>query len=257
MPFIGDCLASGIAELDALLAGGPLRGTCTLITGPAGTGKTTIGLQYVSAACERGETCAIFEFDERVGTLLARARSMGMNLDDHADAGRLFLQQVDPAQMSPGELVARIRNAVERENCRVIVIDSLEGYLAAMPSSQPMVLQLHEMLSYLSHQGVATFVIHPQSGLMGVTQTDPLHISYIADAVVLTRFFEADGRLRKAISVIKNRGGSHEDSIRELRIDAQGLRVGAPLAEFRGVMTGTPVYAGSRIPLLEDRSLGA
>ncbi|GMV28978.1 MAG: hypothetical protein AMXMBFR59_11030 [Rhodanobacteraceae bacterium] len=256
-PFAGDCLASGIAELDALLAGGPLRGTCTLITGPAGSGKTTIGLQYVNAACGRGEACAIFEFDERVGTLLARAKSMGMDLDGHARAGRLILQQVDPAQMSPGELVSRIRDAVEQVDCRVIVIDSLEGYLAAMPRTQPMVLQLHELLSYLSHQGVATFVIHPQSGLVGAAPTDTLHISYIADAVVLTRFFEAEGRLRKAISVVKNRGGSHEDSIRELRIDTQGLRVGAPLAEFRGVMTGTPVYAGSRTPLLEDRSLGA
>ena len=256
-PFVAETLPSGVSELDALLAGGPLRGTCTLITGPAGSGKTTIGLQYVHAACERGEACAIFEFDERVGTLLTRAKSMGMDLGGHIADGRLILQQVDPAQMSPGELASRIREAVEQKNCRVIVIDSIDGYLAAMPRTQQMLLQLHELLSYLNHQGVATIVIHPQSGLVGTMTTGTLNISYIADAVVLTRFFEADGRIRKAISVIKNRGGSHEDSIRELRIDARGLRVGAPLAEFRGVMTGTPVYVGARAPLMEDRSLGA
>jgi circadian clock protein KaiC len=256
-PFVAETLPSGVPELDALLAGGPLRGTCTLVTGPAGSGKTTISLQYVHAACERGEACAIFEFDERVGTLLTRAKSMGMDLGGHIADGRLILQQVDPAQMSPGELASRIREAVEQKNCRVIVIDSIDGYLAAMPRTQQMLLQLHELLSYLNHQGVATIVIHPQSGLVGTMTTGTLNISYIADAVVLTRFFEADGRIRKAISVIKNRGGSHEDSIRELRIDARGLRVGAPLAEFRGVMTGTPVYVGARAPLMEDRSLGA
>lgn len=256
-PFQGDPLPSGVPELDALLAGGPLRGTCTLITGPAGSGKTTISLQYVHAACERGEACAILQFDERVGTLMVRAKSMGMELDRHVANGQLLLQQVDPAQMSPGELASRIREAVEQKNCRVIVIDSIDGYLAAMPRTQQMVLQLHELLSYLSHQGVATLVIHPQSGLVGTMSSGTLNISYIADAVVLTRFFEAEGRIRKAISVIKNRGGGHEDSIRELRIDGHGLRVGAPLAEFRGVMTGTPVYVGSRDPLMEDRSLGA
>ncbi|HSX61855.1 MAG TPA: ATPase domain-containing protein [Tahibacter sp.] len=256
-PFVGDAIPSGVPELDALLGGGPLRGTCTLLTGPAGSGKTTISLQYVYSACERGEPCAIFEFDERVGTLLTRAHAMGLDLGKHIESRRLGLYQVDPAQMSPGQLATRIRETVEDLGCRVIVIDSIDGYYATMSQSQQLILQMHELLSYLNQQGVVTFVVHPQTGLVGNMTAGTLNISYVADAVILTRFFEADGRIRKAISVIKNRGGSHEDSIRELRIDAQGVRVGAPLVEFRGVMTGTPEYVGSREPLMEDRNVDA
>lgn len=254
-PFFGEPVSSGVAELDALLAGGPLRGTCTLITGPAGSGKTTISLQYVYAACERGEACAIFEFDERIGTLLTRAQAMGFVLGPHLDSGRLTIEQVDPAQMSPGEFATRIRHAVEKQHCRLVVIDSINGYMAAMPHTNQLILQLHELLSYMNQQGVATIVISPQSGLVGTMSTGALNVSYVADAVILTRFFEADGRIRKAISVIKNRGGGHEDSIRELRIDPQGVRVGEPLIEFHGIMTGTPEYVGSREPLMEDRDL--
>lgn len=255
-PFSGDSTSSGIAELDALLDGGPLRGTCTLITGPAGTGKTTIALQYVRAAFERGEASAIFEFDERVGTLLTRAHAMGTDLTEPMDKGLLVLQQIDPSQMSPGEFAARIRDVVERRGCRLIVIDSLNGYMAAMPQRHQLILQMHALLSYLNQLGVVTILVNPQSGLVGSMATGTLNVSYIADTVMLTRFFEAEGRMRKAISIIKNRGGAHEDSIRELRIDRQGVRLSAPLIEFRGVMTGTPEYVGSHGPLIEDRSLG-
>jgi circadian clock protein KaiC len=256
-PFIGESTSSGVAELDALLDGGPLRGTCTLITGPAGTGKTTIALQYVRAAFERGEGSAIFEFDERIGTLLTRAKAMGMDLSGPMDKGLLLLQQVDPAQMSPGEFAARIRDAVERRGCRLVVIDSLNGYMAAMPHTQQLILQMHALLSYLNQLGVVTILLNPQSGLVGTMATGTLNVSYVADTVMLTRYFEAEGRIRKAISIIKNRGGAHEDSIRELRIDRQGVRLSGPLVEFRGVMTGTPEYIGSREPLIEDRSLDA
>ena len=255
--FIGDATPSGVPEMDDLLAGGPLRGTCTLISGPAGAGKTTLALQYVFAACERGEACAILEFDERIGTLLTRSRQMGLDLDRHIASGRLLILQVDPTELAPGELTWRIRTQVESRDVRLIVIDSFNGYIAAMPEENHLVLQLHELLSYLNQRGVVTFLIHPQSGIVGSMAVSSINISYIADTVILIRFFEAEGRIRKALSIIKNRGGSHEDAIRELRIDRQGVRIGQPLKEFRGVMTGTPQYVGSTTPLMEARDSGA
>lgn len=250
--FVGQPVPSNIADMDALLHGGPLRGTSTLITGPAGTGKTTLALQYVTAACARGERCAVYEFDERIGTLLKRAESMGMPLHRYIDEGLLVVHQIDPADLSPGEFAWRVRRDVDENDCRLLVIDSLNGYLAAMPQEQHLILQMHELLSYLSQSGVVTFLINPQHGLVG-TMTSSLDISYIADTVVLIRFFEAQGRLRKAISILKHRGGGHEDAIRELRIDRQGIRVGQPLVDFRGVLTGTPEYFGARQPLMEER----
>ena len=251
--FSGEVTPSGIAELDNLLGGGPLRGTSTLVTGPAGSGKTTIALQYLVAACARGEPCTVYEFDERIGTLLARAKAFNLDLSECIASGVLVVQQIDPAEISPGEFAARIRREVEHRGSRMIVIDSLNGYMAAMPQEQQLILQMHELLSYLSQKGVVTFLINPQHGLVGSMATS-LNISYVADSVVLLRFFEAEGRIRKAISVLKNRGGAHEDAIRELRIDSGGLRIGEPLSKFRGVLTGTPEYLGSREPLLEDRS---
>ena len=250
--FKAEPVASGVAALDQLLAGGPLRGTSTLITGPAGSGKTTLALLYLAAACARGEKCAIYEFDERIGTLLSRAESMGLPLKQYIASGLLVVEQVDPAEISPGEFAWRVRRQVEESNSRVIVIDSLGGYVAAMPQEQQLVLQMHEMLSYLSQLGVITFLIHAQHGLVGSMATT-LNISYVADTVILIRFFEAHGRLRKALSVLKHRGGAHEDSIRELRIDQQGVRVGGSLTEFRGVLTGTPEYYGHGESLMEDR----
>ncbi|ACK51698.1 Non-specific serine/threonine protein kinase [Methylocella silvestris BL2] len=255
-PFAGDPTPSGVIELDNLLAGGPLRGTSTLVTGPAGAGKTTVALQYLYAACERGEASALFEFDERVGTLLVRARAMGLDLQKHIDSGVLTIMQIDPAEISPGEFAWTIRRQVEDRSARVLVIDSLIGYLASMPQEEQLILQMHELLSYLNHQGVVTFLIYPQAGLVGGMGTGTLNISYVADAVILIRFFEVEGRLRKAISIIKNRGGAHEDTIRELRIDARGIRVGEPLTAFKGVMTGTPQYAGDTGPLMEPRAVG-
>lgn len=243
---------SGIVELDRMFGGGPLRGTCTLLTGPAGAGKTTVALQYVDAACRRGERCTIYEFDERIGTLLTRARAFGLDLQTWIDNGTLSLEQIDPAEISPGEFAARVRREIETRGSRMIVIDSLNGYLAAMPQEQQLILQMHELISYLSQKGVVTFLLNPQHGLMG-SMTSSLDISYVADTLMLFRFFEAGGRVRKAVSVLKNRGGMHEDAIRELRIDSGGIRVGEPLSEFRGILTGTPEYIGSTEPLLEDR----
>ncbi len=253
--FSEEVTPSGVLELDNLLGGGPLRGSSTLLTGPAGSGKTTIALQYLFAACERGEPCTVYEFDERIGTLLARAKAFSLDFQRHIESGIVTIEQIDPAEISPGEFAARVRNQVERRGSRMIIIDSLNGYMAAMPQEQQLVLQMHELLSYLNQKGVVTFLINPQNGLVGSMATN-LNISYVADAVVLLRFFEAEGRVRKAISVLKNRGGAHEDTIRELRIDRSGIRVGEPLSRFRGVLTGTPEYLGSQEPLMEDRSGG-
>jgi circadian clock protein KaiC len=250
--YVGEPVPSGVPEIDALLNGGPLRGTCMLITGPAGAGKTTIALQYLHAASERGEKATIYEFDERIGTLQSRSEAFSLDIKPHVENGRLRVEQVDPAELSPGEFTARVRYQVEQRGIKMLVIDSLNGYMAAMPQEQQLILQMHELLSYLSQQGVVTLLINPQQGLLGSMSTN-LSISYVADAVMLLRFFEAEGRMRKAISVVKNRAGQHEDAIREFRVDADGVRVGQPLTEFRGVMTGTPEYLGQVDPLLEDR----
>lgn len=253
-PFVGDPAPSGVADLDDLMNGGPLRGTCTLLTGPAGSGKSTIAFQYVDAACKRGEPCVIYEFDERIGTLMARAKALGLELQAHMDCGLLEIRQVDPAELSPGEFASALRDQVEGRGVKLVVVDSLTGYMLSMPQEQQLMLQFHELLSYLNQQGVVTFLVNPQSGLMGATGNN-LNISYIADTVLLVRFFEAGGRIRKAISCLKNRSGAHEDSIRELWIDAGGVRVGEPLTAFRGVLTGTPEYLGEVDPLLESRRL--
>lgn len=251
-PFVGEATPSGVAALDALLGGGPLRGTSTLITGPAGAGKTTLALQYVGAACRRGEPAVIYEFDERIGTLLARARAMGLDLQSFVDNGLLEITQVDPAEISPGEFAWNIRRQVAERGVRIVMFDSLDGYMTAMPQEKQIILQLHEMLSYLNQRGVVTLLINPQSGLLGAMTASEFNVSYIADAVILIRFFEAAGRIRKAISVIKNRGGLHEDAIRELRMDSGGVRVGAPLTTFKGILTGTPEYVGEQGPLMDD-----
>jgi circadian clock protein KaiC len=248
---------SGIDELDALLNGGPARGTSVLITGPSGVGKTTLALQYLAAACDRSEPVTVYQFDERVSTLIARAEALGLNLSRCVDQGRLVIRQIDPAEISPGEFAAGVLDEVKRRSVRMILIDSLSGYLAAMPQEQHLILQLHELLSYLSQSGVLTLLINPQTGFFGSMQPAGLDVSYLADTVVLLRFFEAAGRIRKAISIVKNRSGKHEDSIREMRIDDRGVRVGEPLSDFKGVLTGTPEYVGVEKPLMEDRGSGA
>ncbi|WP_230474948.1 ATPase domain-containing protein [Dyella monticola] len=249
-----ELLPSAIDQLDALVGGGLLRGTSTLLTGPAGTGKTTLALQYVDAACRRGEQCCLYEFDERIGTLLRRAQSMGMQLVEHIESGLLEITQVDPAEMSPGEFAWGVFKAVQDKACKLVVIDSLNGYLTAMPEEKHLLLQMHELLAYLNQSGVTTFLINPLLGLVNTLDVGQLNVSYIADTVVLFRYFEAEGRIRKALSVIKNRGGKHEETIREVRIDSRGLRVGEPLTNFRGVLTGTPEFVGNATPLLEGRN---
>ncbi|HIV71347.1 MAG TPA: AAA family ATPase [Candidatus Aquabacterium excrementipullorum] len=252
-PFIGDPVSSGIPELDELLHGGLRRGTSTLISGPAGAGKTNIALKFAAAACARGERVAIYEFDERIGTLLQRARLMGLDLQACIDAGSLAIRQVDPAEISPGEFAALIQEEVEQRQVRMVVLDSLSGYLSAMPQENQLVLQMHELLSYLNQQGVLSLLINAQQSLVGTMSTSGINISYLSDVVLLLRFFESEGRIRKALSVIKNRGGSHEETIRELRIDSPGLRIGEALTAFRGVLTGVPEYIGSSEALMEQR----
>lgn len=252
-PFAGEPVGSGIAELDALFDGGPLRGTCAILTGPAGSGKSSIAFSYALEACKRGEMATVYEFDERVGTLLARSRSLGQDPDSPLKADSLKVVQIDPAEISPGQFAWMVRKEVEERGVRVLVIDSLNGYLASMPQEKQLVLQLHELLSYLNQQGVLTLLVNPQHGLVGTMSTGSLNISYIADVVLLFRFFEAEGRLRKALSILKNRSGAHEDTIRELKLDKHGIRIGLPLVEFNGVLTGTPKYVGERGPLMESR----
>jgi circadian clock protein KaiC len=237
---VRDKLASGIAELDQLLGGGIERGTSTLVTGAAGTGKSTLAAQFVAAAAERGQNSALFLFDENVDTLLTRANELGIPLEEPVRSRRVSLQQVDPAELSPGEFVQSIRAAVEERNASVIVIDSLNGYLNAMPGERFLIIQLHELLSYLGQKGVATILISAHYGLVGASMASPVDASYLADAIILMRYFEAAGEIRQAISVVKKRGGAHERSIREFRLSDGRIEVGPPLRNFRGVLTGVP-----------------
>jgi circadian clock protein KaiC len=249
-------ITTGVAELDTLLGGGLDRGTSTLIIGPSGAGKSTMALGCVNAALGRGESVLMINFDETNNVLLKRAAGIGVNLSSHVKAGHLHIEQVDPADLSPGELSGRIREAVEQQNARLVVLDSLTGYMNAMPEEQFVVLQLHEMLTYLNQQGIVTILVLAQHGMLGQMAT-PIDMTYVSDTVLLLRFFEAHGRIRRAVSVIKKRTGAHEDAIRELRIDSRGLRVGDPLDDFRGVLTGVPTYEGDKAALLKDRAAHA
>jgi circadian clock protein KaiC len=251
-PFVGAITTSGSSELDALLGGGLERGTSALLIGGAGVGKSSVAVTYGVAAAERGESVTIFAFDEGLGTLFTRASGLGIPLRNHVEEGRITVQQIDPAEMSPGEFTHLVRHAVEEQQTRVLVIDSLNGYLNAMPDERFLVLQLHELLSYLNQLGVVTIVVLAQHGLMGPMQT-PLDISYLSDVVILLRYFEAGGRVRRAISVVKKRSGIHEDTIREFQLTSQGVRVGPPLTEFHGILTGTPTYVGAKEPLLPEK----
>ncbi len=250
--FAFETIPSGIGELDAILGGGLSRGTSTLVVGPSGAGKSTLALGYLWAALERDEPALMISFDETVGILLQRAKGVGFDLAPHVEAGRLRIQQIDPADISPGEFAGRVRDAVEEGGAKLVLIDSLTGYLNAMPEQPFNVLQMHELLTYLNQQGVVTILILAQHGMVG-HMISPIDLTYLSDAVVLLRFFEAGGRIRRALSVVKRRTGSHEDTIREFRIDSQGLRVGPPLEQFRGVLTGVPTFEGKRASLLEER----
>lgn len=248
--FPADELASGVAELDALLGGGLQYGTSTLVLGPAGAGKSTLASLYAAAAAGGGRRVAFYVFDEALRTLLHRSRGLGIGLPEHVDAGRVQIRQVDPAQLTPGEFAHDVRRAVDADGVRVVVIDSLNGYIAAMPDERLLTAHLHELLTYLGQQGVQTILVMAQHGLLGAAMESPSDVSYLADTVMLLRYFEAGGEVRKAISVVKKRGGGHETTIREYRVGAGGVRCGAPLREFHGVLTGVPDYRGADGPLL-------
>jgi circadian clock protein KaiC len=232
-------LASGVESLDRLLGGGIDIGTSTLIVGPAGSGKSTIALQYAIAATQRGDHAVVFTFDESRQSMLQRLRGMGMSAQ--GGARDVEICQVDPAEISPGEFAHMVRRAVEVDRARVVVIDSLNGYINAMVDGHYLTAQLHELLSYAGNHGVSTFVIAAQSGMLAGQMGAPGDASYLADTVVYTRFFEHLGQLRRAISVLKKRSGPHENTIRELQFDGKGVRLSDPLRQFRGILTGVPV----------------
>ncbi|MDX3900700.1 MAG: ATPase domain-containing protein [Sphingobium sp.] len=253
--FRRDLVKSDLAELDALLGGGIERGSSVLMLGPAGTGKSLLTLIFIVAALARGERAAMFVFDEELSLLFNRAIGLGIDMQAMVDAGNLVVEQVDAAEMSPGEFSQRVRKCVETHGARTIIIDSLNGYQASMPEEKALILHMHELLQYLNRRGATTFLTVAQHGLVGDMKA-PVDVTYLADTVILLRYFEALGRVRRAISIIKKRTGMHEDTIREYRIGSQGIRLGEPLVNFQGVLRGVPTFtdpAGGP-PLLEDES---
>lgn len=234
---------SGIDGMDQLLGGGVGTGSSTLIIGPAGVGKSLLTLNYVAAALARGENAAFFAFDEELGLLFDRAKPLGFDLAAMQASGKLLIEQMDAAELSPGEFAHRVRHGVDARNIKTVVVDSLNGYQASMPEEHHLILHLHELLQYLNRRGASTFLTIAQHGVVGdMRQT--VDITYLADTVILFRYFEAFGRVRRAVSVIKKRTGPHEDTIRELLINSRGLELGRPLEQFQGVLSGIPVYSG-------------
>lgn len=242
---VRDVIKSGLAPLDALLGGGLSRGTSTLILGPAGTGKSTLACQFAVAASRRNEHAALFLFDESVATLFERSSGISMDVQGLVTTGGINVRQIDPAELSSGEFAYAVRRAVEKDKTRLVVIDSLNGFLNAMPSERYLTLHLHELLTYLGQQGVTTLLVMAQHGLIGDSVQGSIDASYLADTVVLMRYFEARGEVRQAISVIKKRTGRHERTIREFSIDSSGIRIGEPVRAFQGVLTGSPQFIGS------------
>ncbi len=249
--FARDVLTSDSAELDALLGGGVERGSSVLVLGPAGTGKSLLTLTFVAAAVARGERAAMFIFDEEIDLLFDRAKGLGIDMKAMTDQGHLFVEQVDASELSPGEFSQRVRQCVETHGVRTIIVDSLNGYQAAMPEEKALILHMHELLQYLNRQGATTFLTVAQHGLVGDMKA-PVDVTYLADTVVLLRYFEALGRVRRAISIIKKRTGAHEDTIREYRIGSFGIRLGEPLVGFQGVLRGVPTFIGETPKLLEN-----
>jgi circadian clock protein KaiC len=244
------CGSSGIAELDALSGGGFDYGTSTLLIGPSGSGKSTLALSYIYAGLQQGETGFFVSFDETEAVFMRRATGLGIDLERYVKEGKFSFRQVDPAELSPGELTSILRGLVD-SGVTMVVLDSLSGYQHAMPAEQYMLLQMHEIVTYLNQQGILTFLILTQAGMIGQMQS-PVDLTYLADSVMLLRFFEAAGEMRRAISVLKKRTGAHESAIRELAIDHGGLRVGPKLDGFRGILTGIPTFEGEA-RLLDER----
>lgn len=250
-------LTSGVPAIDALVGGGIDRGTSTLIMGPAGSGKSTLATQYAVAAARRGENAALFLFDESRNTMLARAEAIDLELDAFIQSGHVTVQQIDPAEIPPGEFVHLVREAVETRKISILVIDSLNGYTNAMPEERFLTIQMHELLSYLGRHGVATILVVAQHGFMGQSIVAPVDVSYLADCVILLRYFELAGELRKAVSVVKKRSGSHEKAIRPLSIGQAGITVGPPLTEFHGVLSGTPMLDAALMNLMGETAIGS
>ena len=248
--FARETLTSNSAELNELLGGGIERGSSTLVLGPAGTGKTLLTLSFAVQAIARGEIAAMFIFDEEIGLLFQRAKGLGLDLESLRDTGRLIIEQIDAAELAPGEFAQRVRSCVEEHSARTVVIDSLNGYQAAMPEEKQLILHMHELLQFLNRQGATTFLTVAQHGLVGDMRA-PVDVTYLADTVILLRYFEAMGRVRRAISVIKKRTSAHEDTIREYRIGNGGMALGPPLINFQGVLRGVPEMVGVEQALMD------
>ncbi len=254
--FVEHDLPSGNRELDGLLGGGLPAGTSTLMLGPAGTGKSSVATLFATAAAARGERTAMFVFDENIGTFRSRSRKLGMPVDKAMADGKITIQQIDPAELSSGEFVAVVRRAVEGRDAagkpaKLVIVDSLNGYLNAMPEENFLTAQLHELFAYLGQKGVATILTLTQSGMVGNAMAAPVDTTYLADNVILFRYFEAAGCVRRALSVVKKRNGFHERTIREIDIGRDGFVIGAPLDGFHGVLTGVPTYVGKTGKLLD------
>jgi circadian clock protein KaiC len=248
---VRDTMSTGDAELDHLVGGGIDRGASTLLIGPAGSGKSAIACTIAFAAAKRGEFPTVFAFDESRAVFFARARSLGLGIEQQVESGAAFVRQIDPGELSPGQFTSLVCDQVERCRSRVVVIDSLNGYLTAMPEERFLVIQMHELLTYLSQKGVATILVMAQHGLVG-TMASPVDVTYLADTVVLTRYFESQGAVLKAVSVLKRRSGRHENTIRQLTLSDKGISIGEPLREFHGVMTGVPQFVGASAALRSD-----
>lgn len=246
-------MSSGVPGLDALLGGGVERGSSALILGPAGTGKSLFAINFAVAAIGRGEKSALFIFDEELGLLYDRMKQLGIDLEGMKASGNLIIEQIDAAELSPGEFAARVRRCVGEQEIKTVVIDSLNGYQAAMPEEQFLVLHIHELLQYLNRQGASTYLTVAQHGLVGDMKA-PVDVTYLADTVILLRYFEALGHVRRAVSVIKKRSGRHEKTIREFNIGDDGLTLGEPLSGFQGVLRGVPNFVGQGSGLMGDAS---
>jgi circadian clock protein KaiC len=248
----GDVLQSGSTALDTLLGGGVTRGSSVLITGAAGTGKSVLCTQYAAAALERGERVAFYMFDERLATFQMRSAGLGIGVVDEKHRELLSVRQVEPIELSPGEFANQVVRVVEDQGVKLIVIDSINGYVQSMPEERLLAVQLHELLTFLANNGVTVIMTLVQRGIFGSPVDEVADVSYLADTVILMRYFEVNGSVRQAISVVKKRSGEHERTIREFRVSRGGLEVGEPLRDFQGVLTGVPQYTGNNNPLMHN-----
>ena len=245
-------ISSGSESLDKMLGGGVACGSSMLITGAAGTGKSILCAQFAHAALSRGEKVLFYLFDERLGTFTQRSDALDISTKDERESGQLMVAQVEPTELSPGEFANQVVRAVEERGVKLVVIDSINGYLQSMPQERLLAVQIHELLSFLSNNGVTCLMTLVQHGIFGNPVDEAVDVSYLADTVLLMRYFEVHGEVRQAISVVKKRSGDHERTIREFKVSKGGLKVGEPLHEFQGVLTGVPRYTGNNTPLMQE-----